>query len=74
MIFISVLGGAIVLAVLLGVLADYKARRRGRRFANWNKEAIDNRLDIEVSRRPGVAQRGVQAWVTVRRRNQGPRR
>ena len=74
MIFISVLGGVIVLAVLLGVLADYRVRRRGRRFANWNKEAIDNRLDIEVSQRQGVGQSGLQDWMTILRRNQGPRK
>jgi hypothetical protein len=73
MIFISVLGGAIVLAVLLGVLADYRARRHGRRFANWNREAIDNRLDTEVTQRSGLlAQQRTQGWMTLSRRNQKP--
>lgn len=50
MIFISVLIGAIVLAILLGVLGDYRARRHGRRIGNWNKEAINHRLDLEATR------------------------
>ncbi|HEY6478773.1 MAG TPA: hypothetical protein VIZ00_02020 [Streptosporangiaceae bacterium] len=53
MIFISVLGGLIVLAILLGVAGDYRARRHGRRMGNWNREAIGNRIDIEVSRSLG---------------------
>jgi hypothetical protein len=73
MIFISVLGGAIVLAVLLGVLADYRARRHGRRFGNWNREAIQNRLDIEAVQKAGpIAQAGIQKWMTYQRRNQKP--
>jgi hypothetical protein len=50
MIFISVLGGLIVLAVLLGVLGDYRARRHGRRIRNWNREAINHRIDYEATR------------------------
>jgi hypothetical protein len=73
MIFILVLGGLIVLAVLLGVLADYRARRHGRRFGNWNTEAIQNRVDIEATQRAGpVAQGRTQDWMTFRRRNQQP--
>jgi hypothetical protein len=75
MIFISVLGGAIVLAVLLGVLADYRARRHGRRFANWNREAIENRLDIEATQKAGPLAKGrPQDWMTHNRRNQKPGR
>jgi hypothetical protein len=50
MIFISVLGGLIVLAVLLGVLGDRRARRHGQRIGNWNKEAINHRVDLEANR------------------------
>jgi hypothetical protein len=75
MIFISVLGGAIVLAVLLGVLADYRARRHGRRFGNWNREAIENRLDIEATQKTGPLAKGrTQDWMTYNRRNQKPGR
>jgi hypothetical protein len=73
MIFIAVLGGAIVLAVLLGVLADYRARRHGRRFGNWNREAIENRLDIEATQKAGPLAKGsTQGWMTYRRRSQKP--
>jgi hypothetical protein len=73
MIFISVLGGAIVLAVLLGVLADYRARRHGRRLGNWNREAIENRLDIEATQKAGPLAKGrTQAWMTYQRRSQKP--
>jgi hypothetical protein len=73
MIFISVLGGAIVLAVLLGVLADYRARRHGRRLGDWNREAIQNRLDIEATQKAGpLAQQRTQDWMTFSRRNQKP--
>jgi hypothetical protein len=73
MIFIFVLGGAIVLAVLLGVLADYRARRHGRRLGNWNREAIQNRLDIEATQKAGpLTQQRTQDWMTFRRRNQKP--
>jgi len=73
MIFISVLGGAIVLAVLLGVLADYRARQHGRRLGNWNREAIQNRLDIEATQKAGpLTQRRTQDWMTFRRRDQKP--
>jgi hypothetical protein len=73
MIFISVLGGAIVLAVMLGVLADYRARRHGRRFGNWNREAIQNRLDIEATQEAGpLSLHRTQDWMTYSRRNQGP--
>jgi hypothetical protein len=74
MIFIVVLAGAVVLAVLLGVLADYRARRHGRRLGSWNKEAIQNRLDIDATRRGGgpVAQGRSQGWMTFRRRGQPP--
>jgi hypothetical protein len=73
MIFIAVLGGAIVLAVLLGVLADYRARRHGRRLGNWSREAIQNRLDIEATQRAGpVVQGRRQDWMTFRRRDQKP--
>ena len=73
MIFISVLGGAIVLAVLLGVLADYRARRHGRRLGNWDREAIQNRLDIEATLQAGPpTQQRTQGWMTFRRRNEKP--
>jgi len=73
MIFIAVAGGAILLAVLLGVLADYRARRHGRRLGNWNREAIQNRLDIDVTQGAGpVAQGQSQDWMTFRRRQQKP--
>ena len=73
MIFISVLGGAIVLAVLLGVWADYRARRHGRRLGNWNREAIENRLDIEATQKAGPLAKGrTQGWMTYQRRSQKP--
>jgi hypothetical protein len=75
MIFVAVIGGVILLAVLLGVLADHRAKRHGRRFGNWNKEAIQNRLDIEATERAGpVAQGQSQDWMTFRHRDQEPGR
>jgi hypothetical protein len=75
MIFISVLGGAIVLAVLLGVLADYRARRHGRHLGNWNREAIQNRLDIEATQMAGpLSKQRTRDWMTFSRRNQAPRK
>jgi hypothetical protein len=71
MIFVAIVGGVIVLAVILGVLADHRARRHGRRLGNWNKEAIQNRLDIEASQHAGpVAQGRSQDWMTFRHRDQ----
>ena len=51
MIFASVLGGVIILAILLGVLGDYRARRHGRRIGNWNREAVGHRIDYEATRK-----------------------
>ncbi|HEX5290016.1 MAG TPA: hypothetical protein VFX25_14215 [Streptosporangiaceae bacterium] len=51
MIFASVLGGVIILAILLGVLGDYRARRHGRRIGNWKKQAIGHRVDYGVTRK-----------------------
>ncbi|HMG64692.1 MAG TPA: hypothetical protein VK599_17255, partial [Streptosporangiaceae bacterium] len=60
---------------LLGVLADYRARRHGRRLASWNREAIENRLDIEATQKAGPLAKGrIQDWMTYNRRNQKPGR
>jgi hypothetical protein len=73
MMFLAIVGGVIVLAILLGVLADRRAKRRGKRFGNWNREAINNRLDIEAAQRGGPAVQGQsQEWMTFRRRDQKP--
>jgi len=73
MIFMAIVGGVIVLAVLLGVLADHRAKRRGKRFGNWNKEAINNRLDIESTKNLGPFVQGrSQEWMTFRHRDQKP--
>ena len=73
MIFITVVGGLILLAVILGLLADHRAKRHGRRLGNWNKEAIQNRLDIDATHRAAPLSQGrSQDWMTFRRRDQKP--
>jgi hypothetical protein len=73
MIFMAIVGGVLVLAVLFGVLADRRAKRRGKRLGIWDKEAINNRLDIESTKGMGPSVQGrSQEWMTFRHRDHKP--
>jgi hypothetical protein len=73
--FVVIAGGVILGAIGLGVLYDYRGRRRGWRVSASTEEAFHNRLDVESLSRSGpFLQGGKQDWMTYRQRDRNPLR
>jgi Flp pilus assembly protein TadB len=61
MIFLSVVGGVIVVALALAGWYDHRVKRHGGRVRDASREADQRRLDVDVSGSPW-AQGGAQSW------------
>jgi hypothetical protein len=71
--FVVIAGGVILGAIGLGVLYDYRARRRGWRVSASTDEAVHNRRDVESLSETGpFLQGGKQYWMTFRQRDRKP--
>jgi hypothetical protein len=68
MIFLSVVGGAIVVALVLAGWYDHRVRRRGGRVRDGGREADQRRLDVEAIKNPWL-QGGQQDWKSWQERN-----
>ena len=51
--FVVIAGGVMLGAIDVGVLYDYRARRRGWRVSASTEEAFHNRLDVESISKAG---------------------
>jgi hypothetical protein len=68
MIFLSVVGGVIVVALVLAGWYDHRVKRQGGRVRDGGREADQRRLDIESMKNPGL-QGGQQDWKNWQERN-----
>jgi hypothetical protein len=68
MIFLSVVGGVIVVALVLAGWYDHRVKRRGGRVRDGGREADQRRLDIESMKNPWL-QGGQQDWKNWQERN-----
>jgi hypothetical protein len=68
-IFLSVVGGAIVVALVLAGWYDHRVKRRGRRVRDGGREADQRRLDMEVMMKNSWLQDGQQDWKNWQERN-----
>jgi hypothetical protein len=68
MIFLSVVGGVIVVALVLAGWYDHRVRRRGGRVRDGGREADQRRLDVEAMKNPWL-QGGQQDWKNWQQRN-----
>ena len=69
MIFLSVIGGVIVVTLVLAGWYDHRVKRRGGRVRNGGREADQRRLDVDSMRNP-MFQGGRQDWKNWRERDQ----
>jgi hypothetical protein len=70
MIYLAVIGGGVVVGIVLAVIYDRRAKRRGWRVSASTEEAFQNRVDIESQRGIPYIQGGKQDWMTYRHRDQ----
>jgi hypothetical protein len=68
MVFLSVVGGVIVVALVLAGWYDHRVKRRGGRVRDGGREADQRRLDIEAMKNPWL-QGGQQDWKNWQERN-----
>jgi hypothetical protein len=68
MIFLSVVGGVIVVALVLAGWYDHRVKRRGGRVRDGGREADQRRLDVEAMKNPWL-QGGQQDWKNWQERN-----
>ena len=61
MIFLSVVGGVIVVALALAGWYDHRVKRSGGRVRDGGREADQRRLDVDAMRSPWL-QGGGQSW------------
>lgn len=70
MVVLAIIGGVLILGIVLAVIYDWRAKRRGWRVEASTDEALQNRVDIESQRGNPFLQGGKQDWMTYRHRDE----